>query len=145
MKFSKNANNKICAPWLTFFNEKKIQKDSNDFWHRKLTLKVKFRYFLTAPHYSNFQNLEISFEYSWFLAKNLSNFVSLPWKLHNRECHTAETLPVSIRGILFSNQTIYNTICWFAGSMGQMTCQPNIFFFIIDCKILCTNCFIFFL
>ena len=66
---------------------KKIQKDSNDFWHRKLTLKVKFWYFLTAPHYSNFQNLVISFEYSWFLIKNLSNFVSLPWKLHNRKCH----------------------------------------------------------
>ena len=66
---------------------KKNQKDSNDFWRRKLTLKVKFWYCLKAPHYSNFQNLVISFEYSWFLAKNLSNFVSLPWKLHNRECH----------------------------------------------------------
>ena len=66
---------------------KKIQKDSDDFWNWKLTLKVKFCYFLTAPHYSNFQNLVISFEYGWFLAKNLSNFVSLPWKLHNRECH----------------------------------------------------------
>ena len=31
--------------------------------------------------------LLISFDYSWFLAKNLSNFVSLPWKLHNRYCH----------------------------------------------------------
>ena len=70
---------------------KKIQKDSDDFWHRKLTLKVKFWYFLTAPHYSNFQNLVISFEYSWFLAKNLSNFVSLPWKLHNQECHKVHT------------------------------------------------------
>ena len=42
---------------------------------------------MTARHYSNSQNLVISFEYSWFLAKNLSNFVSLPWKLHNRKCH----------------------------------------------------------
>ena len=75
---------------MIFFNEKKIQKDSDDFWHRKLTLKVKFWYFLTAPHYSNFQNLVISFEYSWFLAKNLSNFLSLPWKLHNRECHSTQ-------------------------------------------------------
>ena len=66
---------------------KKNQKDSDDFWHRKLTLKVKFWYFLTAPHYSNFQNLVISLKYSWFLAKNLSYFVSLPWKLHNREWH----------------------------------------------------------
>ena len=29
----------------------------------------------------------ISFDYSWFLAKNLSNFVSLPWKLHNQYRH----------------------------------------------------------
>ena len=29
----------------------------------------------------------ISFDYSWFLAKNLSNFVSLPWKFHNPYCH----------------------------------------------------------
>ena len=42
---------------------------------------------MTARHYSNSQNLVISFEYSWFLAKNLPNFVSLPWKLHNRKCH----------------------------------------------------------
>ena len=30
------------APKLIFFNEKKIEKDSDDFWIRKLTLKVKF-------------------------------------------------------------------------------------------------------
>ena len=71
---------------------KKNQKDSDDFWRRKLTLKVKFWYFLTAPHYSNCQNLVISFEYSWFLAKNLSNFVSLPWKLYNRKCHNGNIM-----------------------------------------------------
>ena len=69
---------------------KKNQRDSDDFWHSKLTLKLKIWYFLTAPHYSNFQNMVISFEYSWFLAKNLSNFVSLPWKLHDWYCHTAD-------------------------------------------------------
>ena len=53
-----------------------------------MNLKVKFWFFFTAPHFSNFQNLVISSEYSWFLAKNLSNFLSLPWKLHNRKCHT---------------------------------------------------------
>ena len=40
-------------------------------------------------HCSNSQNSIISFDYSWFLWKNLSDFVSLPWKLHNRYCHTA--------------------------------------------------------
>ena len=75
---------------------KKNQKGCDDFWHRKLALKVKFWYFLTATHYSNFQNLAISFEYSGFLAKNLSNFISLPWKLHNRECHNGlHSTPIS--------------------------------------------------
>ena len=37
---------------------------------------------------TNSQNSIISFNYSWFLAQNPSNFVSLPWKLHNRpDCH----------------------------------------------------------
>ena len=81
----------------------KKEKDLDDFWRRKLTLKVKFWYFLTAPHYSNFQNLVISFEYSWFLAKNLSNFVSLPWKLHNRECHNMQ------RGTVITKIYMHNT------------------------------------
>jgi hypothetical protein len=37
---SKNVINKKCAPKLIFFNEKKIEKDSDNFWYRKLTLKV---------------------------------------------------------------------------------------------------------
>ena len=37
--------------------------------------------------YSNSQYSITSFDCSWFWAKNLSNFVSLPWKLHNRYCH----------------------------------------------------------
>ena len=47
-----------------------------------------------AHHYSNSQNLVISFEYSWFLAKILANFVSLPWKLHNRKCHIVQGVGV---------------------------------------------------
>ena len=31
MILSKNANNKKCAPKLVFFNEKKNEKDSDDF------------------------------------------------------------------------------------------------------------------
>ena len=40
------------------------------------------------------------------------------------------------------NPTIYNMICWFAGSLGQMTWWPSVwcskyyFLFIISCKIL---------
>ena len=75
----------------SYSSMKKNQKDSDDFWHRKLTLKVKFWHFLTARHYSNSPNFVISSDYSWFLAKNLYNFVSLPWKLHNRYCHSNYT------------------------------------------------------
>jgi len=31
LKLSKNVNNKKCAPKLIFFNEKKIEKDSDNF------------------------------------------------------------------------------------------------------------------
>ena len=48
LKLSKNVFYKKCGPKLIFFNEKKIQKDSNDFWHRNLTLKVRFSHFLMA-------------------------------------------------------------------------------------------------
>ena len=47
---------------------------------------------MTAHHYSNSQNSIISFDYSSFLAKNLSNFISLPWKLHNRYCHNCKAI-----------------------------------------------------
>ena len=46
---SKNVNNKKYAPKSVFFNKKKkIEKDSDDFWHRKLTLKVHFSRFATS-------------------------------------------------------------------------------------------------
>ena len=87
---SKNVNNKKCAPKLIFFYEKKIEKDSDNFWYRKLTLKVKrlgdFALFDTSPliQFSKFNNF---LWVCWFLGKNLSNFVPLVWKLHNRYCH----------------------------------------------------------
>ena len=43
--------------------KKKIDKDSDNFWHRKLTLKVKFWHFLTPSHNTNFQNSIFSFWY----------------------------------------------------------------------------------
>ena len=63
MVLSKNVNNKKCAPELVFFNENKIEKDSDDHWQRKLTLKVKFWHFLTARHKSKTQNSIISLGY----------------------------------------------------------------------------------
>ena len=44
--------------------KKKIEKDSNETLHGKLTLKVKLRHFLTPPNYTNYtnsQNSKISF------------------------------------------------------------------------------------
>ena len=64
-----------------------MKKNQKYFWHWKLTSNVIFWHFLIARHYSNSSNLVFSFDYSWFIAKKLSNFVSLPWKLHNRYCH----------------------------------------------------------
>ena len=70
---SKNVNNKNVLINLQS-SMKKNQNDSDDFCCRKLTLKVKFRHFLTPPHYTNLQNSMISFDCSGFLAKKLSNF-----------------------------------------------------------------------
>ena len=88
---SKNVNNKKWAPKLIFFNEKKIEKDSDNFWYRKLTLKVgrlsDFALFDTSPlvQFSKFKNFLLV---CWFLGKHLSNFVPPVWKLHNPYCHT---------------------------------------------------------
>ena len=45
---------------------------------------------MTACHYFNSQNSIISFDLQLIFSQNLenlSNFESLPWKLHNRYCH----------------------------------------------------------
>jgi tricorn protease-like protein len=68
-----------------FFNEKN-EKDSEDFWHRKLTLKVKFWHFLTPPHHNNSQNSIISFRYVDSLAKI---FLILYPRLKNSTTHIA--------------------------------------------------------
>ena len=48
---SKNVNDKKCIPELIFFNEKKIEKDSDNFLRRKFTLKVKYWHFFTPPYF----------------------------------------------------------------------------------------------
>ena len=45
----------------------------------------------------------ISFDCSWFFAKNLCNFVSLSWKLHNRYCHKYEwTYYIHVNFLIYS-------------------------------------------
>ena len=63
---------KKCAPKLKFFNEKKNEKDSNDFLHR-----LKLRHFLKPPLHQ-FSKFDSFFWVCWFLGKNLSNFVPTP-------------------------------------------------------------------
>ena len=46
LKFSKNDKNKKPSSKLIFFSEKKKSERFEWFWHRKLTLNVRFRYFL---------------------------------------------------------------------------------------------------
>ena len=46
---------------IVIFQWKKNEIVSSDFWHRNLTLKVKFWTFLTPPHYTNSQKSIISF------------------------------------------------------------------------------------
>ena len=94
MMLSKNVNNKKCAPKLIFFNEKKIEKDSDNFWYRKLTLKVgrlgDFALFDTSPlvQFSKFKKI---LWVCWFLGKKLSNFIPPVWKLHNPYCHSEQS------------------------------------------------------
>ena len=108
---TKNVNNKKCAPKLIFFNEKKNEKDSDNFWYKKLTLKVKrlgdFALFDTSllSQFSKFNNFPWV---CWLLGKNLSNFVPPAWKLHNPYCHSAQ-----FRNILHLMLFLYKfKKCW---------------------------------
>ena len=67
---------------------KKNEKDSDDFWHRKLTLNVKLALFDTSPLHQ-FSKLYNFLWVCWFLGKNLFNFVPHPpfEKLNNPYYH----------------------------------------------------------
>ena len=83
LKLSKNVFYKKCGPKLIFFNEKKIQKDSNDFWHRKLTLKVRFRHFLTTPVNICESQIKKLFLFYWFFLLKSSPCWLTSSKLHH--------------------------------------------------------------
>ena len=87
---SKNVNNKKCATKFVFFNGKKISKIWMIFDIDNWLWKSDFGTFWHFPITPICKNPLILFDFSWFLAKNLSDFVSLPWKLHNRYCHPIE-------------------------------------------------------
>ena len=83
------------------------KRDSDKFRIIKMTLKVKFWHYLTPHHYTNSQNSIISFDYSWFLPKNLSSFVFLSLKLLNQYSHNLRcpTCP-----FLFNHQMHMNVL-----------------------------------
>ena len=64
---------------------------------------------MTNRHRMKTLNLVISFDYSWFLAKNLSSFVPLPWKLHNRYCHNLEQYNYMINHEYYTLASLENT------------------------------------
>ena len=93
LSLEKNVFNKKCSPKLIFLDEFFFRKNSVDFWHRKLTLKVQFWHFLRPWHYVNLQNTAISFECSWFLSKNLAFYDPSSKKLYDLTDINVHKLP----------------------------------------------------
>ena len=91
---------------------KKNPKDSDDFWHRKFTLNVQNWHFLMNYHQVETQNLVISFDYSWFLAKNLAYAECLIMKFHYRNSSNLHTLGqgISWQNVFFLTPIHYPTI-----------------------------------
>ena len=81
---------KVCLNWYSSKNFS--LKDLDDFWHRKFTLKVQNWHFLTNCHQTETQNLVISFDYSWFMAKNFAYAECPIMKFHDRNSSTAHPL-----------------------------------------------------
>ena len=95
---------------IFFFN-------SDIFWHRKITFKVQFWYFLRPWRYVNSQKTAISFDNSWFLTQNLEKPSKLEtqwpnWHythLHYYNCN-ADTLNLGAqRTILFWSDYSHHT------------------------------------
>ena len=89
VELSKNVNTKKCAPKLVFFNEKKMRKIQMIFEIGNWLWKSNFGTFwqLAIIQISKFNNFLWVY---WFLGKNISNFVSPVWTLHNPYCHNVQ-------------------------------------------------------
>ena len=72
---------------MIFFNEKKKknEKDSDNFWQRKLTLKIQFWYFLPLRQFTKYN---IFLWVCWFLTKIIFYVVSLSGNLDNQYYHS---------------------------------------------------------
>ena len=118
---------KKCAPKLVLFNEKKLRKipmifdvenwlwksNFGTFWHVPTTPILKIQWFY------------LTIAYSWFVGKNLSNFLSPDLKLHNPYCHKkrAQNVITKRRGVrkpqILRNTWIPTDSCLFGIQIAQ--------------------------
>ena len=89
LKLEKNVFYKKWPPKLIFLNFSFFWKNSVDFWHRKLTLKVWFWHFLTNWCSPYSQNTTVSFEHVDVSAK------SLHFRTHHLLNSTTELILIS--------------------------------------------------
>ena len=68
IKFEKDFN-KSCTPNLIFLSKNHFQDDKVSIFPRKLAPNFENALFLSARHYFNLQDINISFEYVDFHAK----------------------------------------------------------------------------
>ena len=95
LKFSKNDNNEKPFSKLIFFNKKKLGK-AMDFWRRKLTLKVKFRHFLTFHvNICESQTKELFFFY-WLFRKIQRRRCKLFWPIKTYRGHQQDILYIFV-------------------------------------------------
>ena len=123
MKLEKNVFYKKWSPRLIFLNEKKIIKNSNDFWNRKLTFKVQCCYFRMNRHSS-----------AEFIKNPLSMLI-----LGQKSCFLRPTIfEIPQPNWYYSRTTVYKT-----GVLPANPCQkcpgiflanPNFFLFSLGCS-----------
>ena len=143
MKFSKNFNNKKPATKLIFFNEKKIEKDLDNFWRGKLTLKVTnwqfsitwFRAGVDLPENFSFEKVlfftQLSYHLMWSCWKNLTCYlVSTAFALKFGRClrcliksflwqqvHPSKVMRFCIE---WEQQTFCSTFCFCSGKSTEV-------------------------
>ena len=80
----------FCGPWIHIELQNTgtsvFVSEFSHFCHLIATFQKKS---FNPDFFMYSQNSMISFDYSSYVAKNFSNFVSFPWKLHNQYCHNS--------------------------------------------------------
>ena len=66
LNLSKNDFSKSCCPKLIFFNEFFFRKDLDNFWHRKMTLKVRFLQFCESIFFVQKSPKNFLMQFLWF-------------------------------------------------------------------------------